>query len=918
MLIRAFILAIIVGLTAGFAARAAEFDVDVKSEDDLAAVDDYLENGVPASGPRDFTSVGTGDILHITNTDAAGKTASASDLTIAGGGRLRIGFDRLNAAAAGALSVNLQDSGNFKHDMIVGDASGAGSVVLGMAGSGKAVGVSGGGALEIVNGSVVYAAGVGANVSMSFETMNFVNGTVTMGDNNSLLQISGVATIGGGSGSALLVANGNGLNFVGGLEVAKGGTIRSGDAATVRFGSSNRALLKLTGGTLENTDPDDLVFNTTQVSVEGDDKSVITATGAGNIQLGDGSNTTLGVKQDLDVVGARLGVLEYSQQGGTVVVENGGSLTVMETAAVTGSESVFAGTGEFREGVKFANGATLGGSVDSLITTAVDAPATIDAKSFLDLTTNKTTLGASTVLEISGTVRVGGGLLDAGAHSDAGVVFADGSVLRVDDAYRGQDLTGRTVIAAGAADSIQGFDKVDHIDDHFLLGEFHFDQNASGSIYVSRSVAGEKLDGTDFAKVRGRILDKYGRAAASEGFIENIYKSVSQAHSSNPLAALQPDFEALPGSALESSYLMNIENFKGFATNHAAVRDGSLAAMYTGLNNSGVADVAISTSNQLISRVQEHVRYNSAVRAGLREDWCDTASQVASAMNAEHLNHAWVSGFGMWEDAGANKGVSGYRYEAAGFIGGYDRAYGPLTVGGVLAYAKGDYSDKSAIRHDSTISSYSAALHATFNREDGFYAGVAVGYTYSDNDINELRGNAAAASGVSWNRADYHSNTINGSLEAGYDILTDAGWRITPSIGVRHIRTYVADHRESLGGVAAGRITDVDKDATFIPVRFDVGYALLKGPEATLRMNGGIGYTYNVTDSGIGGYFDPIGFANASRHRVKGRESDQHFVNASLGLQFVAGPFEAGAQYEFSGSSHTKTHRLQGAVGLSF
>lgn len=911
-----------VGLALCGAARASDYAVDIKGAPDLDHVTDYEQDGAPVTGAdANLTSVAAGDRLFLTNTDTAARTTQAGGLVV-DGGQLAVGYARDGTAAAEGMTVNLQDGGNFKGDFTI---SGGGDAVLGQVGAGKTVTVSNGGTLDIIDGNLTFSANVGAQVTLGFETLNFANGVLTMGDNNSRLNISGIATVGdAGAGTALLVVNGSGANFTGGLQLNRGGVIRAGGAATVRFGSNNNGLLLLAGGSLENATAGDLVFNTKRVSVEGDEKSVITASGAGNIQFGNGSDTALGVKQDLDVVGARLSVATYDQRAGAVAVTGGGSLTVKDSATIAGAESVFYGTGVFESGVAFTGGATLGGAVDSLITTAVDKPIAIDVKSALDLSSHTTTLGAATVLEMAGVVKVGAGKLDVGANAGAGVVFGAGAALRVDEAYRNQNLTGAVVVASNGLDSVQGFDLVNRIDDHFLLGEFHFAQAQTagggynaGDVYVSKSVAGEKLDGTDFGRVRERVVAKYGRTVDTDGFIQNIYKSVSNA-AAGDLTALAPDFEAVAGSELEKSYNMNLANFKAFAANDAAARDGSLAAMYTGLNNSGVADVAISTSNQLVSRVQEHVRYNSAARAMLEDGWCDTEAQVAAAMNAEILNRAWIGGFGLLENAGSNNGLSGYRYEAGGFIGGYDRAYGPLTVGGVFAYARGDFSDKSALRHDSTISSYSGAIHATYNRADGLYVTGMLGYTYSDNDINELRSDASAAAGVSWNRADYHSNTVNGSLELGYDIVTDGGWRITPSLGVRHIRTYIANHREQLGDAIAGKITDVDKDATFIPVRFDVNYALLKGSEASLRLNAGIGYTYNVTDNGVGGHFDPYGFANAFRHRVKGRESDQHFVNASAGLQFVAGPMDFGFQYEFTGSSHTRTHRLNGSVGMSF
>ena len=915
---RLLLLAAAIGLVlCGTAAAATDvIEGDLQNApplDNILAADVNVISGSHV-GDLDATTVANDYVISLYNGAAAAVTVTGSKLTVQGGGTLNIGREDDGTPSTGAITINLE-SGGLKTNLTVGDSTGTGTINLGATGGTQGVTIVGK-RLGIADGDVTYTDQTGA-IILNFEELVFNKGTLTMAGATNGLTISGAATVGDGTsadGTAILTVSGTGTSgsttgarFLSGLIVAKGGTLTNTGNATVYLGTSGA--LRLMGGRLESS-ADDLTLNTKTVTVDGDAKSVIDGSAGGQILFATGTNMT--VKQDLDIVDAQISVTGYNQTAGVVTAGGTSRLTAAGAATVTGATSVFAGNASFAEGASFTNGATLGGAVDSLIAAASGKTVSVNAASYVDLSTNNVDLAAGTAAAISGTIKVGSGQL--GLATGATLTFDASSSFRV----TGSVAVGQIVVRANGLPSIIDFDLANAVDDQFLLGEYRFAQNATtGDIYVESALAGELLDGTDWEKVRDRVIDKYGPIMNTPGFIENIYKSVSNAPAGHYLDPLRPDpaVVAGSGSAIEKSYLMNLENFQAFASNHAAVRDGSLAAMYTGLGNTNVAEVAITSANSLISRVHEHVRLNSAVRAGLRETVCGGEDAV---LNATAMNHPWLGGFGMWEDTDARDGMAGYRYDSAGFITGYDRAMGPLTVGGVFAYAKGDYSDKSALRHDSTIASYSGAVHATYNHESGFYATGTLGYTYSENDIKEMRGDASVASGKSWNTADYHSTTLNGGLEVGYDFRTGTGLAVTPSLGLRHIRTDSSDHGEYLGDRLAGDVKGVKKSATYIPVRVDLGHTIVTGSESTLRLNAGAGYAYRLHTDTFKGTFQPVGFANALPHAVNGREADRHYYTLSAGMQFTTGPVNFSLDYDYAGASETSNHRLTGSVGFTF
>lgn len=877
------------------------------------------------------TNVADGDTLTLTNTGTANATVTGPDFTVAGGGTLVVE----GVASQGGIVINLVDT-SIKGDFTVGTAGTAAPATVTLGNTTADVGISiTGKALNIVNGDFTIAAQPSSNVVLTFDEFALEKGTFTMAGSHSYLSISGSAVIGDGesanTNATFYVAGNNGARFTAGLEITKGGTFtKNNDGIDASVGLGTSGALRLTGGTISNSTATKLIFLSKTVYVEGSEKSTIS--GTGTIQFGTGSDTALSVKQDLDVLGPDVGFKTYTQTTGRVLVL-GGELTVAETASMRGTGSWFAGSGNFLGGLSVTNGATLGcwddlsSPVDTIITTAAGSAITVDKSSYVDITRSSVILGdANTAATISGTIKIGdtGNTLDVSAGGR--VTFDANTTFRVGDAYRATVTEGQVVVKADNLASVRGFDKTNHVDDHFLLGEFHLAQAQTttgsydaGDIYISKAVAGAALDGSDFDAVRAKVVERYGPIVDTPGFIENIYKSVSNT-TSGPLALLQPDAGVVTGSgsALEKSYLMNLANFQGFASYDAAVRDGSLAAMYTGYNNSGVAEIAIGTSNALISRVQDHVRLNNAIRTRMRENVCGGDAAVAASLNSHFRNHLWFGGFGLFEDADANKRLAGYRYESYGFITGYDYAMGPLTVGGVFAYARGDYYDKTALLHDSTISSYSTALHGTYNHESGLYVTGTAGFTYSENDINELRGNASVSGGTSWNQADYHGNTFNIGMELGYDMYAKDGLTLTPSVGIRHIRTKNASHDEYLGNVLAGRIVGVEKNATYLPLRIDASYAISTGSESSLRLTAGAGYSYSFNTDGIKGTFNPIGFSNAYSHQVLGRESDRHYYEVGAGLRFTTDRIDLGLNYDYSASSKTRAHRVIGTAGFSF
>ena len=864
-----------------------------------------------------------------------------------------------NGSAGGAMYVHGYNGvlsateGAFIHDM--------GRLVLNASASGE--GSSGSAGPKILNATqtdftvnasannasaIVLTGGGSANAAtLGVRSLNFQAGNIALGGNDTYFSAEKESTIGGyrlneesDYSTARLTLGGNGVVlFKDGAKLATGGSVatRNGSNGILSVGSGKT--ITLAGGELL-ADAGVLYIDADRIVVDGPQASIVDAlTGAVVFRRADGNantnvaGTSLTVKSDLVLKGGSpLAVTSYAQSAGTVSSEAGGSLQILgDAAAATISGGAFAAAADFRGGAAFSGKSTLRGS-DQIIGIGAGKSLIMGKDTGMDLSGGGLRITGGGQANIAGTVVIGGDASVANTlASDGKIVFEAGSRVNLDPEFAkvitaaATAEASNTLIAAGGADMLE-IPLAANENDSFLLGRFVFATDGRYLYVTEADRLGVVLDGTreDYELAAPRISERYG-SGVSNGFAANIYRSVvdptlNPAGNVPPYDKLLAHADIVPdsGSMLEKSYKMNQANFAAFASGGAASEGDSLAALYNGVNNSGVNEVAITTANTVVAKSLNRLKKNEEYRAAIRESVGSDAALASRIINSEFDNRFWLSGIGMWENADATSGLGGYRYDAGGFMTGYDHAFGPVTIGGAFAYVKGDYYDKTALSHDSEIDSYSGVLQASYFAPNGFYATAIGGYTRSNNKVNELRLNAGAASGISWNKADYITDTWSGAAEMGMVIRANECVAITPSVGFTYIHATNRDHSEYLGGVKAGKVTGVSNHAALIPVSLEVGYDIPVGYEAkwTLAVNGG--YTHNAANTAIGGHFTPDGFANAAVHKVMGREPGRHNYHAGGAVRFTSDRFDFGVDYSFTARSRYEAHRVVANAGLRF
>lgn len=922
------VLSFAVLLACGTAVGGQVYNVDVQNSSSLGAIPQTDVTPTPG-GPFDAGTVAAGDAVWIVNSGGSAKTLSGNGITVAGGGAWRLGLTSSNATTAEGITINLYDGLDYR-DFVIGDTSGTAALVsIGHDNLDKAVSVVGR-ALNIVDGTVTINSGTSGTASLQFAQMTLSKGALVMAGSGAKLTISGAAVVGHGTDSAdtatLTVVN-NGANFSGGLTVQRGGILNNSStgAVLVNFNSSSTATLTLAGGTIQSNAAN-LRLSTTNITVskvEGA-TSTLDATG-GQISFATGAG--MKVAGNLDVLGAdtAIALKSYAQTGGDVVIAGSAGLAVTDKATIASGTFQAANT-TFTGGADVSNGARL---LHGNLTLGSGSALRVGSSSYLDLSKGNLTMTGDAGIEIYGTMIVGeaAGTANRLTATDSGVVvtFASTSkielsedfVNKLDSSYLGQKIvdigTGGSIVLANGASS--------QVSDSFLYGSYTFELDADRDLALTGYGTVVSRDGTqaDYEKARDMIYDRYGPLVKdADGFALNIYKSAVREDASAPVVPydrLQASAEALiAGSSAQRSYNMNMANFQAFARGNG---DMSLAGLYSGLSNAGVVDAAMSTAVNVVDHVKMRLR-NVGVAQAEQAAAVGSSEAVGSIiLDSELANRLWVGGFGLYEDADSRYGIPGYRYAPAGFIGGYDYSADCFTIGGVYAYAKGSFADKSSLAHDSELASHSFGLHGSYYHPSGAFASVMGGYTYSSNDISELRTNPSISSS-SWHTAEYNTHTWHGALEIGYEYRANDRVTITPTIGFTYVSSESNNHDELLGGVLAGRVRGVRNHATYVPANVEVGYEVLTGAESRIRFTANGGYAYNFTDDPVEGTFTPFGFANAFSHNVVGRDGGHHLLNVGTGMHFVTDRFDVGLQYDFYYKSHYAAHRLMATAGFSF
>ncbi len=445
----------------------------------------------------------------------------------------------------------------------------------------------------------------------------------------------------------------------------------------------------------------------------------------------------------------------------------------------------------------------------------------------------------------------------------------------------------------------------------------HFDDVANAYSVTREAVDNLDFSGTsaDFA-VGSRILDTMYGNKTNSGLNSMIYRSIIWEDPATPgvqYGWLLPKDDA--SRSEYASYLMNQANLENFASGRYGNGDASPINMYNGNVMNGVNMVAQAVAR---SHIQSSMKRSDFIRRvnAIADSGIAGGEAFANAILACPANRIWAGGFGLWEDADERDGLAGYKYKSYGAIIGYDAVIGQnFILGGSFAYNRGDFEDKAAISHDSTIDNYSFNIYGTYSHQSGFFGTLFAGYTYSDNDIAETYRN------LNRNDRSAHDNNTKtwiGGAKIGYDWKPAPCFSITPSIGFTALSARTSGHTAMLAGAALGAMSKVKDEAYYLPVEVTFGYQVHLSDASRFDLDLNLGYAYNFDEDGASGSMALAGFQNGVPYGIQSREQGHHLLHAGVGGTYTRGTFSIGVKYDYVGQRKADAHQVMGTVGFSF
>ncbi len=287
------------------------------------------------------------------------------------------------------------------------------------------------------------------------------------------------------------------------------------------------------------------------------------------------------------------------------------------------------------------------------------------------------------------------------------------------------------------------------------------------------------------------------------------------------------------------------------------------------------------------------------VAAGTGSD----AGYAADILNATVLNRIWAGGMGQWENARDRGGFSGYRYDAHGFAAGYDRAVRNVILGGSYSYTTGDYQDKAAVAHDSTIDNHAFTLYAAYHHRSGLFGTVVAGYTFSENDMRELRGGE-------WTEQDFTTSTWYLGGKVGYTYTPFENFSLTPAVGVGYIDARSSAHDGVQAGKTEHRFNRLSANTVFVPVEVRAAYTHRFGPDHELGIRAKGGYSYNFDTTAAHGtvyQYSPPGGAGIA---AAGRDTGHNAWSVGVGVRYRYKRVDVAFDYEYVTSRDYDSHRV--------
>ncbi len=769
----------------------------------------------------------------------------------------------------------------------------------------------------------------------------FPSGTIEVGNTNNLYFSNvtdtarsgsiGDITVGGstsgilgiGSASAAYTGGGGSVTPAGPVSITADSITSGGDKATINIAADST--LKVTGILKLNDNASNVLTNAGTLEMgELDSGTAAKIVNTGELTLnGDGAAAlatalAAGTPADIGIVNLNGTVTAFNTAAATI---NSGIVNIAaQTAAVVGIIDVDGATlnlagGEFTGAVTAKIINTADGSVTSFADVVTSSTGiTTGAGSTIAFTKGfgATTIGTGGTLKIlAGDTPTANGNITMGANSTLSLdkVLAMNSKT-LDMASTTKLSVGDTLVAATSGDLITGFSGVSSL----KVNGTGLADNTAATAYLDTLERVGLTKTASFAWATNKITYTIAATADSAAAMTGVLNDTGSGHMASGLTASAIDawaetittHAATPytGQGVITADLMNrYFNPIGDFTPGAEEMQ-SVVSTLAGYDSAKSLDIAMVTANNVTGRINARVADNNLARAQTN---LGSSDALASAMlNCSFANRFWVGGFGVWENADRSGWDNGYEYKSGGFITGYDRVFGPVTVGGSFAYTAGSYEDKNALSSDSSIDSYAFNLYATYNHCSGFFATILGGYTYSDYDMSNV-----LAGGVE--KSAFHADTWMVGGTVGYDIRPLQNLTITPSIGLYYYtsksNTYNSTMKNGL---------KVEQDSAEMPIDLAASYDIPVSC-GNIRLTANTGYAYRFGNAG--GNLNDFGYNGITGVRVEGiegRENPRHTWNVGAGVSYSTGRFDIGVKYDYYLKKNYDAHRVLGTVGISF
>lgn len=280
----------------------------------------------------------------------------------------------------------------------------------------------------------------------------------------------------------------------------------------------------------------------------------------------------------------------------------------------------------------------------------------------------------------------------------------------------------------------------------------------------------------------------------------------------------------------------------------------------------------------------------------------------------EKVNRIWLGAFGAWTRQDDKGGHYGYKYDASGFVLGYDwEQAGDLTLGVSGAYSSGDVKNNPNTAQ-TKVETINLGMYASYDPVGGLFADAAINYGHSWN-----KASIDALGGRGYRKGDYSTHSFGGGVNVGYVFERDNGVRVTPTLGIQwtHVHQNGWDERTSRAGMLAQWYDGTDDDYLEVPlaVRVNKSYQLANGmiltPEARAALIFDVGPTRPTVRTGYVGGGETTTLYGMDPGKTRGLIGAG--VKANLSNQI-----DAYLDYNHEFRSGYTNSNLTGGVGVSF